>query len=101
MIANTIEAAPLKPAKETSSICSFLHLKGAKIANTAAGLAIKVKNRAINNAVKKISGNLDGVAKSPSRKKISICIRPVIPSKKLTIDFFPLILVFPRMIPTM
>ena len=43
MMANTMEDAPRSPAKEISSCWFIGHLAGESRANTAAGLAIKVK----------------------------------------------------------
>ena len=47
IIENTMEAAPLKPAKEINIHWFNLHLKGFKTAKTAIGLAIKVIKSAI------------------------------------------------------
>ena len=47
MIANTIEATPLKPAQETRIACEKLILKGDKRRKMTKGLATKVKNRNI------------------------------------------------------
>jgi hypothetical protein len=77
-----MEAAPRSPEKDTSSICGILHFAGVNMAKTAAGRATKVKNKAIVIDGKKIEGICDGKASSPSRKKMNICISPVIPSKK-------------------
>ena len=67
--------------------------------NTENGLATNVRNNAINNATPATSGNRDGYANNPSKKKINICIKPVRPSKKCTSDFFPLKGLLPRIIP--
>ena len=83
-IAKTIDAAPRSPANETSNICFILHLKNFNIKNTTKGLTIKVRTSIMLIASRAILANLDGVASKPSKKKINICISPVIPSKKIT-----------------
>ena len=87
IMANTMDAAPRSPDHETRSCWRIGALNGERIANTETGLATKVRNTAIASAYGRICGSCDGNDKSPSRKKISICISPVIPSKKCTRDF--------------
>ena len=101
MIANTIDAAPLNPAAEMNICCPIGHLSGESMANTAAGRATNVKNRAIAIAGSNTCGIWDGNASSPSRKKISICASPVTPSKKCTSDFLLCRDIFPNRIPAM
>ena len=47
MIANTIEAAPLKPVNEIKRFWFALHFKGERIAKTVTGRATKVINKAM------------------------------------------------------
>ena len=101
IMANTIDAAPRSPDQETNSCWRREQRKGVNNANTAAGLATNVKNTAIASAYGRIAGSCDGNASKPNRKKISICISPVIPSKKCTSDFLLCNGWFPNMIPAM
>ena len=71
-MANTIEAAPRSPAKETNIFFSVLLRKGSKREKTEMGLAMKVKIKKIRNAGKKESTNRLGVDSKPSKKKINI-----------------------------
>ena len=87
IIANTIDAAPLRPAHDTTRYCEIFVLNGASTVATANGLAMNVINSAINIDGYKTVNIFDGNDKSPKRKNISICISPVIPSKKCTSDF--------------
>ena len=58
------------------------------------------RNKAISNAGTTTVGIFEGKESSPNKKKMSICISPVIPSKKFTSDFLFLIGRFPIIIPT-
>ena len=69
------------------------------MANTAIGLDTMVINKNIKIAGMATPGSFDGLDNSPKRKKITICIRLVVPSKKCTRFFLSLILLFPIMIP--
>ena len=100
MMANTMDAAPRRPAQETSNFCRVLHRNGERMENTAAGLATKVRNNAIRIAGNKMAGILEGKDNRPSRKKMSICIKPVTPSKKCTNARLFKILLLPITIPT-
>lgn len=60
MIAKTIDAAPLKPAKETNNICRKEHPIGSKMQNTEIGLDTKVKNSAMTTDGTMISGIWEG-----------------------------------------
>ena len=51
-MANTIEAAPRSPPKETNIFFSVLLRKGSKREKTEMGLAMKVKIKKIRNAGK-------------------------------------------------
>ena len=101
MMANTTDAAPLSPTKETSSCCLHLLRNGAMMANTDRGRATKVMNRAIRMAGIAMAGSCEGKASSPNRKNMIICIRLVSPSKKGTRVFLPRMLALPRTMPTM
>ena len=101
IMANTTEAAPLSPTKDTSTCCRQRLLKGAMMANTDRGLAIMVMNRAMSMAGTAIDGSCEGNDSRPSRKKMMICIRLVRPSKNGTRDFLPRMLALPRTMPTM
>lgn len=79
---------PRSPAHDTTRYCRNGVLNGARSKPTAAGLATKVRNRAIAKAGRRIEGICEGNASSPKRKKIRICIRPVNASKKLTSVFW-------------
>ena len=81
-IANTIDEAPRNPAHDTSPICPNDAPNGARSAIIVTGLAINVRNNAMNTDVRIISGIICGVARRPSRKNIVICARFVSPSKK-------------------
>ena len=87
-IEKTIEEAPLSPAHDTSRHCLIEHLNGRRIANTATGLAINVRNTAIITDVNIVAGNICGYDNKPSIKNMTICASVVTPSKKGTI--FPL-----------
>ena len=100
IIANTMDAAPLKPAHDTRSCWEIFPLNGVSTSATATGLATNVRNTAIKSAGITTCGSLDGNARSPSRKKMSICINPVSPSKKFTRFRLLRISVFPSTIPT-
>ena len=52
---NTMEAAPLRPAQEIRTFWRNGALNGANKRNTAAGLAKKVKNKAVGESREKIS----------------------------------------------
>lgn len=81
IIEKTIEAAPRSPDHDVNRHCLILHLNGISNANTAIGLAIKVSIATMQSEGMAISGNLCGNASNPSKKKIKIWARPVIPSK--------------------
>ena len=85
--------------RETGEDCKVLSLPKS-IVFMAGGLATNVRNTAIKSAGSTTCGSLDGNARSPSRKKISICINPVSPSKKFTRFRLLRISVFPSTIPT-
>ena len=101
MMANTMEAAPRSPAKDTKSCWEIWHRAGDKIAKTDSGRATKVMNTAIKKDGSRMGSIWDGVANKPSIKKMSICIKPVSPSKKCTRDCLPGIFPLPITIPTM
>lgn len=84
IIANTMEAAPRRPDQETRSCWESLLLKGVSTVETATGRAINVSHTAISNAGTMTCGMRDGKESRPSKKKISICISPVRPSKRRT-----------------
>ncbi len=77
MIANTIDAAPRRPAQEITRYCPIGGFDGASSKPTAAGRATNVKNNAIAIAGSTIDGICEGNARSPSKKNRSICIMPV------------------------
>ena len=56
----TIDAAPLRPDQATNNCCDILLLKGVIIANTAKGLATKVRKIAIKIAIPHTSNIFDG-----------------------------------------
>ena len=99
IMANTIDAAPRIPDQATKICWRKDERKGVKIPNTASGLAIKVRKRAIKSAVHATPGNLDGKDKSPSRKNKNICISVVSPPKKSMMFFLFGSLAFPSIIP--
>ena len=88
MIANTIDAAPRRPAQEITRYCPIGGFDGASSKPTAAGRATNVKNNAIAIAGSTIDGICEGNARSPSKKNRSICIMPVNASKKPTSAFW-------------
>ena len=87
-MANTIEAAPRRPAQETRAICSRLAPKGARIAALTRGLATSVRNVVSTRAGTITDGRSTGVTRSPRRKKIITCATFVRTSKKWTRYFF-------------
>ena len=60
---------PRSPAHDTTRYCRNGVLNGARSKPTAAGLATKVRNRAIAKAGRRIEGICEGNASSPKRKK--------------------------------
>ena len=69
MIANTIDAAPRRPAQEITRYCPIGGFDGASSKPTAAGRATNVKNNAIAIDGSTIDGICEGNARSPSREK--------------------------------
>ena len=67
---------------------------------TAKGLATRVKKKKIIRAGMNASASLSGTDINPSRKKIRISIRDVMPSKKLTKGLRSENSVLPKIIPT-
>ena len=100
MMENTMDAAPLKPDHETSSSCFILLRNGVSTSATERGLATKVSHINIKSAGTMTCGSFDGKESRPSRKKISICMSPVMPSKKFTRFFLFSISVLPSIMPT-
>ena len=94
-MAKTTEAAPLKPAQDTKSFCPLLDFKGLINEQTTNGRINKVIAIIIRIAGTVYFNASNGFTKSPSKKKIRICIILVIPLKKLTISLFLLNLTFP------
>ena len=60
IIANTIDAAPLRPAHDTTRYCEIFVLNGASTVATANGLATNVINSAINIDGNKTVNIFDG-----------------------------------------
>ena len=87
IMANTMEAAPLSPAHDISSCCFRGAFKGVRSRAVAAGRAASVRNAATAREGSHTAAIFDGKDKSPSIKKIIICMRLVSPSKKLTSPF--------------
>ena len=81
-IANTIEAAPLRPDQETRSCWRTGVLNQERIRKVATGLATMIMNTEIKMAGKATEGILEGNASKPKTKKMAICISQVMPSKK-------------------
>ena len=69
---------------DKKSCWESLLLKGVSTVETATGRAINVSHTAISNAGTMTCGMRDGKESRPSKKKISICISPVRPSKRRT-----------------
>lgn len=61
---------------------------GVSTSATERGLATKVSHINIKSAGTMTCGSFDGKESRPSRKKISICMSPVMPSKKFTRFFY-------------
>ena len=72
MIANTTDAAPRKPAKDTSTLRARHPPNGAMNTNVATGRAMKVRKRAIASAGRTTSTICEGNESSPSRKKQAV-----------------------------
>ena len=71
-MANTADAAPLRPENAVSACWRHEARNGVISRNTATGLAIKVSPRNMRKAVPRIGSSVEGKTRSPSRKKISI-----------------------------
>ena len=84
IMANTMDAAPRSPAQETRICWRREDLNGVSKIAVTSGLAIRVRNAAMAAAGSHTAAILEGKESSPRIKKISICIRLVRPSKKLT-----------------
>ncbi len=98
-MANTMEDAPRSPAKEISSCWFIGHLAGESRANTAAGLAIKVKTAQWPEKAELFQATARERRAGRAGKKTTICARLVPPSKKCTRGALFLILLLPRMMP--
>ena len=92
-------STPLRPDQEINNCWFKGALNGVKIAIIDNVRATNVKNKEIAKAGIKIYCNWEGKDNNPNKKNISICIRPVIPSKKFTRDFLLGIALFPKIIP--
>ena len=100
-IAKTMDAAPLIPDHDTIKLWRTLALSGVSIANTATGRATNVRNNAISRPTSATLGSCEGNANKPSIKNNSICMSPVVESKKLTSTDLLGIRRLPRIIPVM
>ena len=100
MIANTTDAAPRKPAKDTSTLRAKLPPNGAMNTNVATGRAMNVRKRAIASAGRMTSTICDGNESSPSRKNSAESRMLVTPSKNGTIVLRSGSSLFPRSSPT-
>ena len=84
MMANTTDAAPRNPAKDTSTLRARLPPKGAMSRKVASGRATRVRKTAMASAGASTSSMCDGNESSPNRKKSTACMMPVTPSKNGT-----------------